>query len=542
MHSANRAIRQVTGILAFSLFYVVCSSSSVFAAAPGTSQPTPSSPPPQVNSSGNPSSYYLSALAHTGMPPVAFGTNAIPPAQIFTPPPSCPSGPMWIYPELIPAGNGTYTTKFVLSYPGPPAEGQTAQSTSYNQYMSWSQAGAYNTSTVNDTLPSQTLQSKLSISTNMAQTVNRSIDIIYVHTGGAASWGGPPPKYSASDFPVNIPAATNNGPAYAPYVGATWDVRIKVDVTSTTNHVQIPTYKLTQVPTGTKQVPTGTTTNSQGQTVTVYTTTTEYTPEELQQPTYNQGGLFCTHVTVKQAPPTLIKPSPAVPASGTIPGGAANLAFHLWGCWNPGYIATDPSTGSEANTVSMNACNYTGSESNYYPSSVDSLGHSQQVANPTYVNIPTCMWLESQRPNSPLQISLPPQTATGQTGYGPVHITVYVQLTIVPGAVTWTYTSPDGSSTSTTTSRGTAPASNPTYNKTTQTWSAPSGPICHTYTKVGNGYSVTVTQPFTFTVTGWFNNGVTGPSYLPTKTWTDTATWTRSGINVYQVEGIPVIN
>ncbi len=494
------------------------------------------------SSSGTPSSYFMSAMASTGMPPVAIGTNAIPPVQAYNPPPSCPSGPMWIYPELVPAGNGTYTTKFVLTYPGPPAEGATQQTTSYSQYQSWSQAGDYNTSTINDTLPSQTLQSKLSLSTNMAQTVNRSIQIIYVHTGGAASWGGPPPKYTASDFPVNIPPAANNGPAYAPYVGATWDVRIKVNVTSTTNHVQIPTYKLEPKQTGTQQVQTGTTTNSQGQTVPVYTTEPVYTQEEIQQPAYTQGGLFCTNVTVTQAPPTLIKPSPAVPSSSTIPGGAANLAFHLWGCWNPGYIATDPSTGTEANTVSMNACNYTGSESNYYPSSVDSLGHDQQVANPTYVNIPTCMWLESQRPNSPLQVALPPQTATGQSGYGPVHITVYVQLTIVPGAVTWTYTNPDGSSTSTTSSRGTAPASNPTYNKTTQTWSAPSGPVCHTYTKVGNGYSVTVTQPFTFTVTGWFNNGATGKSYLPTQTWTDTATWSRTGIDVYQVEGIPVIN
>ncbi|MGC8461781.1 MAG: hypothetical protein ACP5OR_08095, partial [Candidatus Dormibacteria bacterium] len=516
---------------------------SVLALAQGS--PTVPTPTPisqgNVNANGTPSSAYLSSFASTGMPPVAFGANTIPPAAAYTPPPSCPNGAMWIYPELVPAGNGTYTTKFTLSYPGPPAEGATPQTTAYSTYVGWMNSGAYNPSTVEDQLPSQTLQSQLSLSTKMANTMTRAIDFLFDHIDGAFGWGGKPPTFTAADFPVNIPPATNGGTAYAPYVGATWDVRIMVDITSTTHYVQIPTYKLEPVQTGTQQVQTGSTTNAQGQTVPVYTTEPVYTNEEVQQPGYSQGGLFCTNVTVMQAPPTLIKPSPAVPSSNTIPGGAVNIAFNLWRCWNPGYIATDPSTGTEANSVSLNSCNYNGNESNYYLSAIDALGHDQQVSNPTYVNIPTCMWLSTQRPASTVSIALPPQTATGNTAYGPVKITVYVQLTIVPGAVTWTYTSPDGSSSSVFSSRGTAPRTNPKYNKTTQQWTAPSGPICHTYTKVGNGYSVTATQPFQFVVTGWFNNGVTGTTYFPTKAWTSTATWTRTGINVYQIEGIPVI-
>ena len=118
----------------------------------------------------------------------------------------------------------------------------------------------------------------------------------------------------------------------------------------------------------------------------------------------------------------------------------------------------------------------------------------------TYVHIPTCAWLDSGVPSE--QTTMHSVTSTTVTNGYTVFL-VY-NITVTPGAVTWNWG--DGTQTASFDAPEAAPATLPSYDAASQTWSDPCS-VSHNYATVSDGRTISATQTFTIAITVLWNDG-----------------------------------
>ena len=117
----------------------------------------------------------------------------------------------------------------------------------------------------------------------------------------------------------------------------------------------------------------------------------------------------------------------------------------------------------------------------------------------TYVHIPTCAWLESGVPTTPITLHAIKTTVSN----GFTLFLVYV-LTVTPGGVTWTWG--DGTQTTSLGATG-APPTVPAFDPTSQTWTDTCS-VSHRYATVSSGRTITATQTFAVAITVMWSDGV----------------------------------
>lgn len=206
-------------------------------------------------------------------------------------------------------------------------------------------------------------------------------------------------------------------------------------------------------------------------------------------------------------PPSLADSSPAVPADLRITGRPLQVADSIWKHWRAGQIATLPSKDAT-----------------------------------TYVGIPTCAWIDdSGRPTQ--AVNLPSKSeVTGHALRGPVTITEYINVNVTPETMEWQFNEPSGHDSGFETGRGARPASIPRYDPNSQTWPSPqsSCPVFHQYSTVRDQVTITATQWYDFTITGYFNNGTGRTELIPVR-YRLQARWDTSPLHVFQIEAVPFV-
>ena len=120
---------------------------------------------------------------------------------------------------------------------------------------------------------------------------------------------------------------------------------------------------------------------------------------------------------------------------------------------------------------------------------------------PTFVHIPTCAWLESSVPPAPTTLHSVTPTVDSD-GY-----TVFLvyNVTVTPGTVAWDWG--DGARTASLDAPEAAPATLPSFDAASQTWSD-SCSVSHRYATVSDGRTITATQTFNIAITVIWSDGV----------------------------------
>ncbi|MBV8444700.1 MAG: hypothetical protein JOZ92_02155, partial [Candidatus Dormibacteraeota bacterium] len=117
----------------------------------------------------------------------------------------------------------------------------------------------------------------------------------------------------------------------------------------------------------------------------------------------------------------------------------------------------------------------------------------------TYVHIPTCTWLQSGVPQQPVQLHA--IKAVQEDG---LTLFLVYNLTVTPGAVTWTWG--DGTQSQSGPDEQ-PPSAIPQYNATAQTWTDPCA-VSHRYPAVSSGVGISASQTFTVSITVSWSDGV----------------------------------
>ncbi|MBV8527240.1 MAG: hypothetical protein JOZ75_02890 [Candidatus Dormibacteraeota bacterium] len=120
----------------------------------------------------------------------------------------------------------------------------------------------------------------------------------------------------------------------------------------------------------------------------------------------------------------------------------------------------------------------------------------------TFVHIPTCAWLDSGVPTEQTTLHSV-TTAVDSLGYT---LFLVYNITVTPGPVRWDWG--DGTQTASLDAPESAPASLPSYDAASQTWSDPCS-MSHRYATVSDGRTITATQTFTVAITMLWNDGLT---------------------------------
>ncbi len=126
----------------------------------------------------------------------------------------------------------------------------------------------------------------------------------------------------------------------------------------------------------------------------------------------------------------------------------------------------------------------------------------------TYVNIPTCAWLNTGVPSTTV-----PMHAVKTTVEDGVTLFLVYNLTIAPGTVAWDWG--DGTQTQSSTAPVAPPSSLPSYDASTQTWTDPCS-VSHAYPTVATGRTITAAETFTVTITvSWDDGAATHTADVP---------------------------
>ena len=119
----------------------------------------------------------------------------------------------------------------------------------------------------------------------------------------------------------------------------------------------------------------------------------------------------------------------------------------------------------------------------------------------TYVHIPTCAWLDSGVPTEPTTL----HSVTSTTVTNGYTVFLVYNITVTPSAVSWDWG--DGTQTASLDASESAPATLPTYDAASQSWSNPCT-VSHAYATVSDGRTITATQTFTIAITVIWNDGI----------------------------------
>jgi hypothetical protein len=119
----------------------------------------------------------------------------------------------------------------------------------------------------------------------------------------------------------------------------------------------------------------------------------------------------------------------------------------------------------------------------------------------TFVHIPTCVWTQSDVPTQPTPLhALSAALVDGYTLF------LLYDVTVIPGAVTWTWG--DGTSSTAAGPVEQGPANLPRYDPSTQIWTTPCG-VSHAYATVSSGVTITAAEIFRIEITVSWSDGLT---------------------------------
>jgi len=160
---------------------------------------------------------------------------------------------------------------------------------------------------------------------------------------------------------------------------------------------------------------------------------------------------------------------------------------------------------------------------------------------PTYVHIPTCAWLDSNVPSSTVLFHA--LTSTVSAG---VTLFLLYDVAVAPGPVTWDWG--DGTQSTSGSAPEQPPASLPSYEPTSQTWSDPCA-VSHRYSTVAPGRTITATTGYTVSITvSWYDGVAVHTQAVPCDSATGGACdlsigahqgWTSGPHPVDQIEPVP---